>query len=123
MIDPDHSLYEIRCILHKQTCYRLVRPTPTNAAQAAMSAQRIIARGIDDVIVGAIFHNAMRDPVCAAWGSYFRRTLSGKRIGIAILSLQKRPALDSFIKKDFRAADIFPIIVDGNQNAMRGKRK
>jgi hypothetical protein len=32
-------------------------------------------RGIDDVIVGEIFHSAMRDPVCAAWGPHLLQTL------------------------------------------------
>jgi hypothetical protein len=35
------------------------------------------------------FDKARRESVCAAGRPYFLRTLSGKRIGIAILSLQK----------------------------------
>jgi hypothetical protein len=61
---------------------------------------------------------------CAAAGDHtYCKLFFSEIIGIAILSSQKRSALDSFIKKDFRAAETFPIIVGDNQNAMRGRRK
>jgi hypothetical protein len=60
----------------------------------------------------------------AAAGDYtYCKFFFSEIIGIAILSSQKRSALDTFIKKDFHAAETFPIIVGDNQNAMRGRRK
>jgi hypothetical protein len=35
-------------------------------------------RGIDNVIVGEIFHSAMRDPVCAAWGPFVPARLADR---------------------------------------------
>ena len=60
-------------VLPNDTVARIMFSRSPCAPLSSLSAQRIIARGIDDVIVGEIFHSAMRESLCAAWGSLFRR--------------------------------------------------
>jgi hypothetical protein len=48
------------------------------APLSSLSAQRIIARGIDDVIVGGIFHDAMREPDVPQQGAHLQQTFLAK---------------------------------------------
>jgi hypothetical protein len=67
---PNISAGRDSCLSGDRSSFELAQGDDSSAIRTAavMSGQRIIARGIDDVIVGEIFHNAMLESVCAAGG-------------------------------------------------------